>query len=524
VADETLKIRVDLDRATVREFGTAMKEIRAQIKDAAQQDVPALNREYQAIAAKVKELTGRHSEFQAQVKAARTEARTFRFALLELTHGMDGVVNTFATFAGAGEHTEETLKSISSGAKEALGAGLGLKFGMEALGGVFEHMATPVGIAVGALTLAAVGVRELNKSFNEGIEAMEKNRAELLKLDEALGEVFRDLKVVSEEQYLDKMNASLEDLTKRAEEATKAVFSLNIIKSLTSGFAVMDVEQVKKTPQQRQQEALDVANKVKQIKEEEIKGSKAGADAAAKEQEQRDQAVERDLESFDEREKLFQRFLENQAQDQEIANQFAELERKDQAESYKQFLEAEQKDYEVSQGMTGREIPIEEQLGNWMAGIDALSSGFAALSSSIHSGLAQAFGQANSMFEQFLFGVLDGLTSIAERLASSAIIGGLLSFLGLGAFGSLFSSLSGFKFAGGGVINEPVMGVGMRSGRSYSFAERAPERVSPLTAFGGGGGGYNRIEIVGTMRAAGRDLMSSWKETRIIDRKAGGNI
>jgi hypothetical protein len=33
--------------------------------------------------------------------------------------------------------------------------------------------------------------------------------------------------------------------------------------------------------------------------------------------------------------------------------------------------------------------------------------------------------------------------------------------------------------ANGGVIGEPVAGVGMYSGRSYSFGERGPETVTP---------------------------------------------
>ncbi len=38
-----------------------------------------------------------------------------------------------------------------------------------------------------------------------------------------------------------------------------------------------------------------------------------------------------------------------------------------------------------------------------------------------------------------------------------------------------------WAMANGGVIREPVVGTGLRSGDSYSFAERGPERVVPLT-------------------------------------------
>lgn len=44
-------------------------------------------------------------------------------------------------------------------------------------------------------------------------------------------------------------------------------------------------------------------------------------------------------------------------------------------------------------------------------------------------------------------------------------------------------------FAEGGLIEEPVVGVGLASGESYSFGERGPERVNQ---FGSGGGGGER--------------------------------
>jgi len=48
----------------------------------------------------------------------------------------------------------------------------------------------------------------------------------------------------------------------------------------------------------------------------------------------------------------------------------------------------------------------------------------------------------------------------------------------------------GHGYAGGGVVGEPVVGFGLRSGEAYRFAERGPELVSPLSgrapAFGGG--------------------------------------
>jgi len=45
------------------------------------------------------------------------------------------------------------------------------------------------------------------------------------------------------------------------------------------------------------------------------------------------------------------------------------------------------------------------------------------------------------------------------------------------------------RMAAGGVLDEPVVGVGMRSGRSYSLGEAGPEAVVPLGGHGGGRGG-----------------------------------
>jgi hypothetical protein len=132
-------------------------------------------------------------------------------------------------------------------------------------------------------------------------------------------------------------------------------------------------------------------------------------------------------------------------------------------------------------------------------------------------------GEAHSLFQEFLFGVLEGIGEIAIKLAESAIISGLLSLATGGLFGSFFKQLSPIHFANGGIINEPVAGIGQRSGRTYTFAENMPERVSPMTSFGG----HSQpmvITVQGSFRASGRDLISSFREARVIDRKAGGNL
>ena len=41
------------------------------------------------------------------------------------------------------------------------------------------------------------------------------------------------------------------------------------------------------------------------------------------------------------------------------------------------------------------------------------------------------------------------------------------------------------SFANGGIITEPVIGVGQNTGQTYSIAENAPEQVGPVGGSGG---------------------------------------
>jgi tape measure domain-containing protein len=50
-------------------------------------------------------------------------------------------------------------------------------------------------------------------------------------------------------------------------------------------------------------------------------------------------------------------------------------------------------------------------------------------------------------------------------------------------------------YGAGGVINEPVMGIGLRSGDRYGFGERGPETVVPGRLQGNGGGGDVHIHL-----------------------------
>jgi hypothetical protein len=91
-----------------------------------------------------------------------------------------------------------------------------------------------------------------------------------------------------------------------------------------------------------------------------------------------------------------------------------------------------------------------------------------------------AYGLGGSMFNP-IADAIAGIRYIMSRYGTPFAIPGLLS----GAY---------HGYANGGWINEPVFGMGLRSGDAYSFAERAPEYV---------GRGQNATNVYVTVNASG---------------------
>jgi len=60
-------------------------------------------------------------------------------------------------------------------------------------------------------------------------------------------------------------------------------------------------------------------------------------------------------------------------------------------------------------------------------------------------------------------------------------------------------SFNGYAYANGGLISEPVMGTGLRSGANYLFGERGPEWVTPVgrSVAGSAGGDVYQISVNG---------------------------
>jgi hypothetical protein len=152
--------------------------------------------------------------------------------------------------------------------------------------------------------------------------------------------------------------------------------------------------------------------------------------------------------------------------------------------------------------------------------VDSLSEGFARVGASIQTEFIDKVVGSTSLFQQFVGGVVSGIIRIGEQMAASAVVSGILSLVTGGGFGTFFKSMTGF--ASGGVLTEPVVGVGS-SGRMYSFAERGAERIAPLTS-SYSGGTPQMVMVQGEFKVRGRDLVYATKQGFIMDRKRGGNF
>lgn len=106
-------------------------------------------------------------------------------------------------------------------------------------------------------------------------------------------------------------------------------------------------------------------------------------------------------------------------------------------------------------------------------------------------------------------GFLGGLVGLGS--GGGGIGGGLTT--GITATGGAM----GLTYAAGGWVNEPVIGFGTRSGRRYTFAEHAPEKVSQAGTAGSGGGNGVTIVNIPDPRLGAEFINSSEGRNAIIN-------
>lgn len=108
-------------------------------------------------------------------------------------------------------------------------------------------------------------------------------------------------------------------------------------------------------------------------------------------------------------------------------------------------------------------------------------------------------------FKEMISSILSDISRLIIRLyVLKPLIEAITNALGFGGKGIAERLLGGggFGFANGGIINEPVAGVGLASGKSYTFGERGPETVTP-----GVGTGSTQITINAVDAASFNDMI-----------------
>jgi hypothetical protein len=125
-----------------------------------------------------------------------------------------------------------------------------------------------------------------------------------------------------------------------------------------------------------------------------------------------------------------------------------------------------------------------DQTNAWQMGmLHAIQGVAGAMTTYIGGALDKIFGKSESLFMVLFKGVISGFVG--------GFSGGLAN-----------SALRALGFDSGGWVNEPVIGMGMKSKRAYTFAENNPEYVVNPNKLQSGTGLQNmRIEVVGKLRS-----------------------
>jgi hypothetical protein len=168
--EDRLSLIVDTPGSqSIKDLRDAYKQLKAEVSQ-----LPIGSAEFKegaaqagALNSQIKDLNYQMNGMSGAVRSARTEFRMYRFAVVELIGGFEGIATGIDQLTG-GTGEGGAFKTLTKSMTGALGAGMGIKFGMDMLGGTFAKLSGPVALAVGALTLLG------------GAMAEEKNRLKLI--------------------------------------------------------------------------------------------------------------------------------------------------------------------------------------------------------------------------------------------------------------------------------------------------------------------------------------------------------
>lgn len=143
---------------------------------------------------------------------------------------------------------------------------------------------------------------------------------------------------------------------------------------------------------------------------------------------------------------------------------------------------------DLSKGISTEKSTVESVKKATEESTNSLTNGITSTLNKLTSSLTSVLGSITSSIGNLLSGLVNSLSSIFSGSSGSSSSGGLLGGLfggsggssGGSGLGGLFSGImSIFGMAEGGVIEEPIFGVGLKSGSAYSFGEKGNELVVP---------------------------------------------
>lgn len=514
--ENEINIRVTTDGAkTLGEIQTQLKNLKTAYKDAVQgtPEAEALKTQINQVSAAAKAMNPNFTAMSQHIREARMEKRLLTFAAVELTQGITGVTTSLVALVGGSEKTSEQVKSITGGFTSALSAGMGLKFALDLIGGSFAKFSGPIAIAVGGITLLGAIATANKKQVQELNKSIEDNTELLLKLGR-----------ITEEQYIKMLG--LQKNAAEKESATGPGFFNLLFASLTGGTTGMVNTAL--------QDIYDTQNKTLQIE------SKITDEKKKQKDEQQKQIAEQQKQSLEEkrlREESLSRAtyqaqllvelgsgsqaavvaaIQKQLKNETDINRQLELRIKLNSAIQAQYVEESEKmtrnaltplpSTSIPGMSTGGKIATPGMVKVGRAGIPEVQVSFAEalqaeyvfqnsftagvnsmaneISMKIGTAFANMFGGAKTMLGSFVGAFMDALSNIAAQVAAAGILNAIFPSLGL---------MGGFHFAGGGMIEEPVIGRGLKSGKSYTFGEMGSEMVTPISRMGQSSGTSNAM-------------------------------
>lgn len=403
------------------------------------------------------------------IRAAREERRMYMFAVRE---GMQAVTS----FTG----TESRLTKVMT---EGTSAVFSMKFALDMMGGTIAKFALPLALMIGAWTI-------LKELFGKSAEESKKLTEELAKQSstmEGLIENLHKLNLVSDEQLKNMYRTQIAALEIASAQKTtkKEVYyemgpegKLPFLREVT-GYTLLEEQRLENF-----KKITDLKLKIQGIDKEETS--------------ELDKQQKIVMDTADAQYKLAMKRWEIEIKQRELARTSPEYRaaaamfggpavplvpgaamtrlRGVGAGGVSPEFVGGVKQTSLEMKLIQKEIGTADSLVSTMT--DSMAGGFQEATAYLAEGFQRAFGLGNSL--------LDRMISTFATSALMALPGAIASFMTAGATSNPFTAIFA-SFQHGGVIPEPVIGMGLQSRKVYSFAEKGPEYVSNINQMGQAG-------------------------------------